>query len=83
MMIVKRFLIQAVSVNSLAGVIEQLGNLAKHADQIFTGLVDDAAECFRRAQNVSTRINTLQVQIAQLDYRNEGLPHHAIALKCC
>ena len=59
--------------NSLAGVIEQLGNLSKHADQIFSGLIEDATDCFRRAQNVGSRINALQEQISQLDYRSEGL----------
>lgn len=65
--------LQAVSVNSLSGVIEQLGNLAKHADQIFNGIIEDATDCFRRAQNVSQRISVLQEHITALDYRSEDV----------
>jgi hypothetical protein len=61
-----------VSINALSGVIAQLGSLAKHADQIFTGLIEDASFCFQRAQNNSIRIGDLQDHIQRLDYRNQG-----------
>ena len=46
--------------------------MAKHADQIFSGLIEEAAACHRRAGDLTQRISAVKDRISKLDYRSQG-----------
>lgn len=70
--------LEAVSVNILAGLVKQLGTLARHADDIFGALTEESAAIITRTKTLSTRMVQAEQQLSQLDHRRDGLltlPH--------
>eukprot|EP00039_Didymoeca_costata_P025503 m.13630 g.13630 ORF g.13630 m.13630 type:complete len:467 (+) comp4888_c0_seq1:110-1510(+) len=58
--------LQAVNVNALAGLLRQLANLAKHADDIFGELIEESKALEGRAQDVNRRVSTIKEGITKL-----------------
>lgn len=59
--------LEGVTVNSLAGVIQQLSSISKHAEDLFGDLVNEAASIFQRSSVLSGRVQTLYERTSQLD----------------
>ena len=63
--------LEAVTINTLSGVICQLSSLAKHAEDIFGELFLEASDIYKRACSAQERIERLNVKITQLDSAGE------------
>ncbi len=59
--------LEGVTVNSLAGVIQQLSSISKHAEDLFGDLVNEASSIFQRSTRLSQRVQTLYEKTSQLD----------------
>lgn len=59
--------LEAVVVNSLAGLIKQLSNLSKHAEDLFGELISDASAIFQRTVAMNKRVETLRETAKVLD----------------
>ena len=59
--------LEAVVVNSLAGLIKQLSNLSKHADGLFGELISDASAVFQRTVAMNKRVEILRETAKALD----------------
>lgn len=65
--------LQAVAVRSLAGVIRQLGSLARHAESVMGELAESLAIYHARTQDLERRTRVLAKDILpQLDPDREG-----------
>ena len=66
--------LQAVAVRALAGVIRQLGSLAKHAEGLMGELAENIATCHARTLELEKRTRTLMVDVVpNLDADREGM----------
>ncbi len=59
--------LEGVTVNSLAGVIQQLSSISKHAEDLFGDLVNEASSIFQRSTQLGQRVHTLYERTSQLD----------------
>ncbi|XP_033118546.1 wiskott-Aldrich syndrome protein family member 3-like isoform X2 [Anneissia japonica] len=59
--------LECVTNNTLSGVIRQLSNLSKHAEDIFGDLYQEANSVFIRANILQDRIDKLTVKVTKLD----------------
>ncbi|XP_071956096.1 actin-binding protein WASF3-like isoform X2 [Antedon mediterranea] len=59
--------LECVTNSTLAGVIRQLSNLSKHAEDIFGDLYQEANSVFVRANVLQDRIDKLSVKVTKLD----------------
>ena len=65
--------LQAVSVQSMAGLIRQLGSLARHAESVMGELADSLANCHARTVNLERRTRVLAAEVLpNLDPDREG-----------
>ena len=65
--------LQAVSVRSMAGLIRQLGSLARHAESVMGELADSLVECHERTVELEKRTRSLVVNVVPtLDADREG-----------
>ena len=63
--------LEAVSVNTLSGVILQLSSLAKHAESIFAELFNEANGIHQRTCSAQQRLDQLAVKVTKLDSAGE------------
>ena len=67
--------LQAVAVRSMAGLIRQLGSLARHAESVMGELAESLASCHARTLDLEKRTRALTVQVLPgLDPDREGNP---------
>lgn len=59
--------LEAVFVNSLAGVIKQLSSISKHAENLFGDLANEANTIFQRTTALNQRVLVLYEKTSQLD----------------
>lgn len=65
--------LQAVAVRSMAGLIRQLGSLARHAESVMGELAENLASCHARTVELEKRTRILVVDILpNLDPDREG-----------
>ena len=65
--------LQAVAVRSMAGLIRQLGSLARHAESVMGELAESLASCHARTVNLEKRTRALKVEVLpSLDPDREG-----------
>lgn len=65
--------LEAVSVNTLSGIIDQLSSLAKHSESIFAELFIEATDIYDRTCNAQERITALAHKCTQLDSAGEEI----------
>lgn len=56
-----------VACHTLTGIIYQLSDLSRHANDIFLGIEKEAREVFRRSYKIQGRLRSLQSEIHTLD----------------
>ncbi|XP_071800885.1 actin-binding protein WASF3-like isoform X2 [Asterias amurensis] len=59
--------LECVTNTTLSGIIRQLSNLSKHAEDIFGDLYNEANSLCRRSNSLQDRIDRLSVKVKQLD----------------
>ena len=59
--------LEGVVVNSLAGLIKQLSNVSKHAENLFSDLFTEAGAIFQRTAALNQRVQTLRERVVKLD----------------
>lgn len=59
--------LEGVVVNSLAGLIKQLSNVSKHAENLFMDLFTEASTMFQRTVALNQRVQTLHQCVVKLD----------------
>ena len=64
--------LEAVSVNALSGILQQLSCLAKHADAIFGELTQEATICLTRTSNMFVRVQNIKQTLEAMDYNKAG-----------
>lgn len=65
--------LEAVSVNTLSGIILQLSSLARHAEGIFAELFIEANSIHQRTVSVQQRIEQLSIKVTKLDSAGEEI----------
>lgn len=63
--------LEAVSVNTLCGIIRQLSSLSKHAEDVFGELFSEAHNISKRSNSLQERIQKLSIKVTQLDSAGE------------
>ncbi|EDQ86277.1 uncharacterized protein MONBRDRAFT_38487 [Monosiga brevicollis MX1] len=58
--------LQQVAVNALAGILRQLGDVARHAEEIFGDLVDIASNIAERTADVENRLTVARQSVATI-----------------
>lgn len=64
--------LQAVAVRSTAGLIRQLGSLARHAESVMGELAESLASCHARTLDLERRTRALTEVLPGLDPDREG-----------
>ena len=76
--------LQAVAVRSMAGLIRQLGSLARHAEGVMGELADSLANCHARTLHLERRTRALAVQVLpSLDPDREGEKRYTDVASYC
>ncbi|EDO33524.1 predicted protein [Nematostella vectensis] len=65
--------LEAVSVNTLCGIMRQLSSLSKHAEDVFGELYMEANNIFKRSNSLQERIHNLSMKVTQLDSAGEQI----------
>lgn len=65
--------LEAVCVNSLAGLTRQLGSLSQHANAIFSEILVESMSISRRVSIVKQRAASIQVALDKLEYKKADL----------
>ncbi|XP_031570076.1 wiskott-Aldrich syndrome protein family member 3-like [Actinia tenebrosa] len=65
--------LEAVSVNTLSGIIRQLSSLSKHAEDVFGELFSEASNISKRSNSLQERIQKLSIKVTQLDSAGEQI----------
>ena len=63
--------LQAVVVNSLAGFMRQLGDLARQSDDLFRELLWESETIITRTNNLSLRLSELREKLDEVDCDDE------------
>ena len=58
---------ECVSVNTLSGIIRQIGSLAKYSEDVFDEIIHEADSLHKRAASLQGRISGLAQKVTQLD----------------
>jgi len=78
--------LEAVSVNTLCGIIRQLSSISKHAEDLFGELCAETNSIFQRTNSLQERIQNLSQKVTQLDSNVEEISLQDInmrkAFKC-
>ena len=75
--------LEAVAVNALAGLILQLGSLAKHADELFGELLTESTNMVDRAKKAAARTATVKAKLDTMDGRKGGEGCFLFIEFCC
>lgn len=59
--------LEAVSVNTLCGIMRQLSSISKHAEDLFGELCAETNLIFQRTNSLQERIQNLSLKVTQLD----------------
>lgn len=65
--------LEAVSVNTLCGIMRQLSSISKHAEDLFGELCAETNSIFQRTNSLQERIQNLSQKVTQLDSNVEEL----------
>lgn len=71
--------LEAVSVNTLCGIMRQLSSLSKHAEDVFGELFTEASNINKRSESLQARIQSLSMKVTQLDSAGEQSEYHITA----
>lgn len=63
--------LEAVSVNTLCGIMRQLSSISKHAEDVFGELFTEASNINKRSESLQARIQNLSMKVTQLDSAGE------------
>lgn len=78
--------LEAVSVNTLCGIMRQLSSISKHAEDLFGELCAETNSVFQRTNSLQERIQSLSQKVTQLDSNVEEISLQDInmrkAFKC-
>lgn len=78
--------LEAVSVNTLCGIMRQLSSISKHAEDVFGELCAETNNIFQRTNSLQERIQNLTLKVTQLDSNVEEISLQDInmrkAFKC-
>ncbi|XP_022081789.1 wiskott-Aldrich syndrome protein family member 3-like isoform X1 [Acanthaster planci] len=73
--------LECVTNTTLAGIIKQLSNLSKHAEDIFGDLYNEAHSLCRRSNSLQDRIDRLSVKVKQLDATRDDVSLQDIQMR--
>lgn len=68
--------LRAAFVNSLAGVIRQLGSLSKHAEDLLSQIIGEIQKVSRKADSLHVRIKDASHRVSRLNPKDEQGEHH-------
>lgn len=73
--------LEAVSVNTLCGIMRQLSSISKHAEDLFGELCTETNNIFQRTNSLHERIQNLSMKVTQLDSNVEEISLQDINLR--
>lgn len=73
--------LEAVSVNTLCGIMRQLSSISKHAEDLFGELCAATNNIFQRTNSLHERIQNLSMKVTQLDSNVEEISLQDINLR--
>lgn len=73
--------LEAVSVNTLCGIMRQLSSISKHAEDLFGELFAETNNIFQRTNSLHERMQNLSIKVTQLDSNVEEISLQDINLR--